>query len=118
DALFVYEQSEGFNNNFNATRYDFPILVRDQWNQTSGAAEDSRAGGGESETGRLSYIGRLNYNYGSKYLLSASFRYDGSLIFKPSERWGFFPSVSAGWVISEEEFFKIDFISRLKLRGS
>ncbi|PXX30573.1 TonB-dependent receptor [Arenibacter sp. ARW7G5Y1] len=118
DALFVYEQSEGFNNNFNATRYDFPILVRDQWNQTSGAAEDSRAGGGESETGRLSYIGRLNYDFGSKYLLSASFRYDGSLIFKPSERWGFFPSISGGWVISEEEFFNIDYITRLKLRGS
>ncbi len=118
DALLVYEQSEGFNNNFNATRYDFPILVRDQWNQTSGAAEDSRAGGGESETGRLSYIGRLNYDYGSKYLLSASFRYDGSLIFKPSERWGFFPSVSAGWVVSEEDFFNLDYVDRLKLRGS
>jgi TonB-linked SusC/RagA family outer membrane protein len=118
DALLVYEQSEGFKNNLSANRYDFPILVRDQWNQTSDSPEDSRAGGGENETGRLSYIGRLNYDYDAKYLFSASFRYDGSLIFKPSERWGFFPSVSAGWVLSEEEFFNVGFIGRLKLRGS
>ncbi|QEC51938.1 TonB-linked SusC/RagA family outer membrane protein [Anseongella ginsenosidimutans] len=118
DALLVYEQSEGFSNGLFGQRYDFPILVRDQWNQTSGAAEDSRAGGSESETARLSYVGRVNYDFKSKYLFSASFRYDGSIIFKPSERWGFFPSVSAGWVISEEDFFDIGFIERLKLRAS
>lgn len=118
DALFAYEQSEGFDSNFGAGRYDFPILVRDQWNQTSGVPEDSWAGGSESETGRLSYVGRLNYDFRSKYLLTASFRYDGSLIFKPSERWGLFPSISAGWVVSEEKFFDINFIERLKLRAS
>lgn len=118
DALFVYEQSEGFSNNFNARRYDFPILVRDQWNQTSGAPEDSRADGSEFETARLSYVGRLNYDFKSKYLLTASFRYDGSIIFKPTERWGFFPSISGGWVVSEENFFNVNFIERLKLRAS
>ncbi|PCI06544.1 MAG: SusC/RagA family TonB-linked outer membrane protein [Flavobacteriaceae bacterium] len=118
DALFVYEQSEGFNENVNARRFDFPVLVRDQWNQTSGAAEDSRAGGWENESGRVSYVGRLNYDYKSKYIFSGSFRYDGSMIFKPSERWGFFPTVSAGWVVSKEDFFNVNFIDHLKFRAS
>ncbi len=53
-------------------------------------------------------------------MLEASFRYDGSVIFAPENRWGFFPSVSAGWVVSEESFFhrKFGFINYLKLRGS
>jgi TonB-linked SusC/RagA family outer membrane protein len=118
DALFVYEQSEGENSNIYGQRYDFPIIVKDQLFATSDNAEDSSFGGGESESGRTSYIGRLNYDYASKYLLSASFRYDGSMIFGPGQRWGFFPAVSAGWRLSEEAFFDVAWIDNLKLRGS
>ena len=64
-------------------------------------------------------FGRLNYDYKRKYLFSATFRYDGSSLFLPGNRWGFFPGVSAGWVMSEEGFMQgvrpIDF---LKLRVS
>ncbi|RDC63615.1 SusC/RagA family TonB-linked outer membrane protein [Adhaeribacter pallidiroseus] len=67
----------------------------------------------------LSYFGRINYNYAEKYLLEANFRYDGSSRFAPGNRWGFFPSFSAGWRLSEEEFLKNNpFVSNLKLRGS
>ncbi len=73
-----------------------------------------------SESSRLSYVGRLNYAYADKYLLEAAFRVDGSTKFAPDQRWGFFPSVSAGWRISSEPFFSenIKFIDYMKLRGS
>jgi TonB-linked SusC/RagA family outer membrane protein len=67
----------------------------------------------------LSYVGRLNYEYDSKYLLSASIRRDGSSRFAPGNKWGTFPSVSLGWRISEEEFLKtVPAISELKIRAS
>jgi TonB-linked SusC/RagA family outer membrane protein len=55
--------------------------------------------------GKASYVGRLNYAYNKKYLAEVAFRYDGSYIFAPENRWGFFPSASVGWVASEEAFF-------------
>ncbi len=66
------------------------------------------------------YFGRLNYNYKEKYLLEANARYDGSSRFAPGDRFGFFPSVSAGWVMSEEAFMAPlkTVISKLKFRGS
>ena len=66
-------------------------------------------------------IGRLNYSFSDRYLVEAQFRYDGSSKFAPGHQWGFFPSVSAGWRISEEPFFKdspLSFINQLKLRAS
>jgi len=65
-----------------------------------------------------SYFGRLNYEFAGKYLLSATARYDGSSVFPPGEKFGFFPGVSAGWRISEEDFLKGNStISNLKLRA-
>jgi TonB-linked SusC/RagA family outer membrane protein len=61
--------------------------------------------GSYSYKGKASYAGRLNYAYDKKYLAEVAFRYDGSYIFAPENRWGFFPSASVGWVASEEEFF-------------
>jgi TonB-linked SusC/RagA family outer membrane protein len=73
-----------------------------------------------NETGNLSYIGRVNYGFADKYLLEFAFRYDASTNFAPDYRWGFFPSVSAGWVISEEGFFRrnVHALDFLKLRAS
>lgn len=68
-----------------------------------------------------SLIGRVNYNYDDRYLIEGQFRYDGSSKFAPGHQWGFFPSVSAAWRISEEPFFKdsaLSFINQLKLRVS
>src|SRR5699024_8557043 len=63
---------------------------------------------------------RINYNYQSKYLLELIGRYDGSYKFPKGERFGFFPAVSLGWRISEEEFFKnnVGFFDELKVRAS
>jgi len=65
-----------------------------------------------------SYFGRLNYDYSGKYLFSASIRRDGSSNFGLNNRFGVFPSVSAGWNISQEAFFDVDFVDNLKIRGS
>ena len=66
-----------------------------------------------------SYFGQLNYNYDHKYLLSATFRADGSTMFAPGNQWGYFPSVSGAWVISSEEFMKdITWIDELKFRAA
>lgn len=72
-----------------------------------------------SENTLFSYIGRLNYNFAEKYLVSASVRRDGSSKFAPGKKWGTFPAVSLGWRISEEAFMDaVPAISELKLRGS
>jgi TonB-linked SusC/RagA family outer membrane protein len=68
---------------------------------------------------RISYLGRLNYNYDGKYLFSASLRTDASSRFGANERWGTFPSVSVGWNIAKEAFMSsVPSISNLKLRAS
>lgn len=68
---------------------------------------------------RASIAGRVNYGYAGKYLLEGTFRYDASSIFPPDGRWGFFPSVSAGWRISEEGFMSgVEWLDNLKLRAS
>ncbi|WP_344981597.1 TonB-dependent receptor [Compostibacter hankyongensis] len=74
---------------------------------------------GTNASSLLSYIARLNYNYNSKYLLSLAFRRDGSSRFGSNNKWGNFPSVSVGWVVSEEGFLhNVKGISFLKLRAS
>lgn len=69
---------------------------------------------------RAGYIGRINYNYMGKYLIELLGRYDGSYLYLPSKRWGFFPGVSLGWVVSEEGFFKNikETVNFLKIRAS
>lgn len=76
--------------------------------------------GNEIEEATMSYIGRVNYDFAGKYLASFAFRYDGSYRYAPGKRWAFFPTVSAGWRISEENFVKdnLDFVNNLKIRAS
>ncbi|TQO39248.1 TonB-linked SusC/RagA family outer membrane protein [Arenibacter algicola] len=85
-----------------------------------GGNEGQNSFGNGFETARLNYYGRLNYTYKDKYLIEGLFRYDGSYLFPKNNRFGFFPGVSAGWVVSEESFFQkgLPFISYFKLRGS
>ncbi|MEP6734056.1 MAG: TonB-dependent receptor [Chryseolinea sp.] len=66
-----------------------------------------------------SYLGRVNYSFGEKYLLTASYRADGSSVFGANTKWGYFPSVSAAWKLSEESFIRdLGVFSDLKVRGS
>lgn len=77
------------------------------------------AGGGPFEDALLSYFGRLQYNFQEKYLFNATFRADGSSKFAPDHRWGYFPSVSAGWIASRESFMQnIAWLNFFKLRAS
>jgi iron complex outermembrane receptor protein len=64
-----------------------------------------------------SYFGRAAFNFQDKYLLTATFRADGSTKFGENYKYGYFPSFSAGWVVTKESFFKVDFINSLKIRG-
>jgi TonB-linked SusC/RagA family outer membrane protein len=73
----------------------------------------------KNQIGLLSYLGRVMYSYKNKYLLSASYRWDGSSYFAPGKKWGSFPAVSVGWVASEESYLQnVDWLSSLKVRGS
>lgn len=80
------------------------------WGKPSGSVNDIDK--------TFSVFARLGYNYKEKYILNATFRADGSSKFAPGHRWGFFPSVSAGWVMSEEDFMKGSGIDFLKIRAS
>lgn len=77
-------------------------------------------GGSQSEYALLGFFGRINYDYKEKYLFEVSGRYDGSSRFAKGSRWGFFPSASAGWRISKEDWFApaLGTVSNLKLRAS
>lgn len=87
---------------------DFGSTEQDLWN-----------GGSGSEWALLSFFATTTYVYDSKYMLTANFRADASSRFADNNRWGYFPSVSAGWKISEEEFVSgQDWLSDLKLRVS
>jgi TonB-linked SusC/RagA family outer membrane protein len=68
----------------------------------------------------ISYLARINYSYADKYLVSATFRADGSSKFSPNNRWGYFPSLGIGWVITEEDFIKnfSEKLNYLKLKTS
>lgn len=80
-------------------------------------ASSQKNSSGGTEMTRLSYFGRLQYNYAGKYLFEANVRRDASSRFPKDSRWGTFPAFSAGWRISEEAFMKnIDWLSNLKLR--
>ena len=80
----------------------------------------TNVGGGQNSYGLIGFFGRINYDYKGRYLFEASARYDGSSRFAEGHRWGFFPSASVGWRISEEPFFAPlrRTVNNLKLRAS
>ncbi len=91
-----------------------------RYNLISGTYGVQNSGGSFSENGFISYAGRLNYNYKSKYFLQGSLRYDGISSLPTENRYGLFPGASVGWTVSKEEFMSgiTDYISDLKLRAS
>lgn len=94
---------------------DFDLVVPDE----SGATI-TELSGGQSEYALLGFFARLNYDYKGRYLFETSGRYDGTSRFAKGHRWGFFPSASAGWRVSEEPFFEPlkNVVNNLKLRAS
>jgi TonB-linked SusC/RagA family outer membrane protein len=103
--------------NFGASRRD--LLTTDLPFLNLGSELGIQNSGNALEFGRSSVVGRVNYGYKNKYFLESSFRYDASSNFAEESRWGFFPSVSAAWRLSEEDFLKdVDFVNSLKVRMS
>ena len=103
---------------FSGKKFDYMVLNPDYMWPNAGVGEAEAYGSGEGYT-LVSYFGKLNYNFADRYLLSLTMRYDGSSRFGTNNRYGTFPSVSAGWRINEEKFMKdIDWIDNLKVRAS
>jgi len=117
NMLALYEDIEQWDNNTSARRRNFLTPAIEQLIGGDPATMESY--GSANEMGRKSYLFRLNYSFKDKYLLESSVRADASARFAKDYRWGYFPSVSAGWVISKENFMKnISSLDLLKLRGS
>ena len=113
------ESQSALNNYLNAFRKNYVTSAIPQL--FAGAADTYMTNNGwADQNARQSYFGRINYNFSQKYLVEVVMRYDGSYMFKPGKQFGFFPGVSLGWRISDEDFWKnsIPFISDFKLRGS
>ena len=107
-------------NKYNYMNGNVSGFLFNEFSQLTNAKEITSLTGSMSEWALLSYMARVNYSFDDKYLVTATVRRDGSSRFGENNRWGTFPSFSAGWVISDEPFFKplknvVDF---LKIRGS
>ncbi|MEG2150324.1 MAG: TonB-dependent receptor [Bacteroidaceae bacterium] len=117
-----YQSSEGFN----AARDSINLAGRqtnlpDEFQMlTQGKVTTATNGDNYSEESQLSYFGRVNYSYKDRYIVAATLRRDGSSKFAKDNRWGTFPSVGLGWIVSEEKFMKewLPRIDYLKLKGS
>ncbi len=107
--------------NLTGARYGLVDYQLPELNLTNGSeASDYLVTGGSGHRATAGFFGRVNYDYKGRYLFEANGRYDGSTRFPSNKQWAFFPSFSAGWRFSEEEFFKpvTDWWSNGKLRAS
>ncbi|WON92671.1 MULTISPECIES: TonB-dependent receptor [unclassified Sphingobacterium] len=120
NAFVGYEQSKRHLEYFDAQRFNYLSNQLPELSQGGSASTDYLNSGYSSNYTRQSVISRIAYNYSEKYLFEGQLRADGSSIFPDGKRWGYFPSVSAGWRISKEDWFaeKVGFFDDLKIRAS
>lgn len=118
NVFVAYEQYQSRYDYMQARRQDFISTAIDEIfaGDINSATNDGKA----SETARMNYFGRLDYDYEGKYLFQFNWRYDGSENFPAGKRFGFFPGVSIGWRVSEEKFWKenVSWMDYLKVRAS
>ena len=116
-ALAGYSQEYYYTDNFWASRSDMPF---DGIDVLDTGSSNKQNGGNAQDVAIQSWFGRLNYDYQGKYLLEATLRADGSSRFAKGNRWGVFPSFSAGWNINREAFMEStnNWLSELKIRAS
>lgn len=112
------ETRTGGASTFNAYRRYFVSTAIPELN--AGGSNSLNNGGSASHDARLNYFGRVNYNFREKYLVEFVWRVDGSYIFPQAGRYGFFPGISVGWRMSDENFWKglSSFSDNIKLRAS
>jgi TonB-dependent starch-binding outer membrane protein SusC len=118
-ALIGTEAKKSYNRGTAAGRSNYYSISPNYWTLNTGdPSTASNSGGSPSQIALNSYFGRVDYAYDDRYLLSAVVRRDGASVFEKDHRWGTFPSVTAGWRISEETFMKnVTWLNDLKLRG-
>ena len=118
-ALFSIEKSEAESEYLVGQRENPYPFTTGQYNSADGEMTTQFT---RSESGTLSYIGRINYSYADRYLLEFLLRSDASTKFAPENYWGTFPAISGGWVISEEPWFQnaksLKWVDFLKIRAS
>ncbi len=90
----------------------------DDFNEHGDSQRDGDVSGNRQVERQASYFGRISYDYDGKYLVQAILRRDGTSMLHPDEKWGNFPSISAGWIASNEDFWNVDFIDFFKVRAS
>jgi len=121
DAMFLMESRDYGSNKFAAYGKGFYFTELPELNMAR-VPSDSPISGSSDANRSLGFVGRVKYDYDNRYLAELSARYDGSYKFAGNvsgKRWGLFPSLSVGWRISNEEFFRgFDFVDNLKIRGS
>ena len=118
DAMIGTELNREDDTWFSGKKYDYIILNPDYMWPNAGVGEAEAYGIGEGYT-LVSFFGKINYTYADRYLASFTIRHDGSSRFGRNNRYGTFPSISAGWRISEENFMKdINWLDNLKIRAS
>ncbi len=118
NVLVGTEAQEYYANSTTAARYNVPA-PRSEWYLQNGDQATETNGSSVAKYATNSYLGRIVYNYNDKYFFTGNFRADGSSVFAPQNRWGYFPGLSAGWMISKESFMDHQHIFQyLKLRGS
>jgi TonB-linked SusC/RagA family outer membrane protein len=118
-TLIGSEYITNYSSSLGASRQRFDFVSPPFQYLNYGGLVDQNNGGSASEWALLSFFGSANYVFDTKYLLSANLRADASSRFAKNNQWGYFPSVSAGWKISNEKFMQgFDWLSDLKLRGS
>lgn len=120
NTFVAYEQNKRNENAFEASRINYPTVSTPELSQGGAAATDKNNAGSSYNFTRKSFIGRFAYDFNEKYLAEVQARVDGSSIFPKGKQYGFFPSVSAGYRISAEDWFKssVRFIDDLKIRAS
>jgi len=117
NILAGYNQETAYYRSLGGTRKYFPLNTLKELN--AGSPLEQTTSGTASEWAIQSFFGRVSYDYNSKYLFEVNARYDGTSRIAPDTRWGFFPSVSAGWRISQESFMEnVTWLDNLKVRGS
>mgnify|MGYP000082528409 CR=1 FL=1 len=112
--MFTHESQESTWKNLSGSRTGF--LTNEVLDLNAGDPETAGNGGGQGDWAMESYLGRINYNYDDRYIIMATFRADGSSNFGPGNKWGYFPSLSAAWRVSEESFFNVPFFTDLRVR--
>ncbi|KAB7725497.1 SusC/RagA family TonB-linked outer membrane protein [Rudanella paleaurantiibacter] len=116
DALAGFSLEMFSNSNFSAANQGY---FANEISELNAGSANPVVQGTSSQSRLMSFFGRVNYAFNDRYLFEANFRYDGSSRFAADKRWGFFPSLSAGWRLSEEAFLKgVQALSNLKLRAS